>query len=199
MARQKYIKEVSYERVRELFDYNPESGEVVRKCDVFSPRNGNKVASKGDTPGYMSNQGYYNIKVDGRCYRLHRIIWLWYYKVYPENDIDHINRDRADNRIDNLREVSRPCNVHNGKVRNDSTTGITGVSMTTFYGKTLFTASIQYKNLTKSTYVYKSYDFIEAVAHRLAAEQCLSDVFCNCKSSAEIFMENYLNEVKDSF
>ncbi len=200
MARQKYIKEVSYERVRELFDYNPETGEVTR-LKTTKPSTGQSVRSKlvGKVVRSMS-KGYLNVKIDGYPYRLHRIIWLWYYGSFPEHDIDHINRDRADNRIDNLREVSRPCNVHNGKVRSDTSTGITGVSKSTDRkGRVIFRSHIEYKGRVKHNFLIDSYDFVEAVAHRLAAEQCLSDLYCNCKSSAEIFMENYLNEINPNF
>ncbi len=201
MSRRKYIKEVSYARVRELFDYRAETGEVTRKCDIIVFINGVKVASKGDNPGYLSNSGYYNVKIDGECYRLHRIIWLWYHGYFPENDIDHINRNKTDNRIENLREVSRSCNANNQKIRTTNRTGVLGVCKCirkARNNRVTYLAQITDPYTGERCKKY-SIDFVEAVAFRLAIEQSYGILFCNQKSSASIFMENYLNEVKDSF
>jgi hypothetical protein len=71
--------------------------------------------------------GYMQLGLHGKNYFIHRLAWFYVYGYFPEGDIDHINRERADNRIANLREVSRSCNVKNAPVRKDCKSGIRGV------------------------------------------------------------------------
>jgi len=73
------------------------------------------------------SQGYRNIRVNKQTYRAHRLAWLYIYGEWPENDIDHINGHGIDNRIDNLRDVSKALNQRNAKRRYNNKSGITGV------------------------------------------------------------------------
>ena len=161
---------ITQARVKELFDYNPETGECIRKAMPNRASAAKRLIGK--PAGYMSNQGYYNVKVDGRCYRLHRLIWLWVYGYLPEGDLDHINRIRSDNRISNLRESSRSCNVFNSKKRSDSSAAVRGVCERKEV--ILGMRYIAYVGIQGRMAVQlRTNDFTEAVAHRLAAEQCL--------------------------
>ena len=63
---------VTWERVRELFNYDPESGVVTRRTNV---RGGGRTR-KGEVVGFYNDQGYLMVSLQGRRYRLHRIIWL---------------------------------------------------------------------------------------------------------------------------
>lgn len=67
--------------------------------------------------------------VDGKSYREHRLIWLLMYGYMPEQDIDHINGVRDDNRLANLRECSRSFNLLNAVGRANNSTGHKGVSL----------------------------------------------------------------------
>lgn len=60
--------------------------------------------------GRVDRQGYITIKIDGQIYFAHRLAWLYIYGEWPSNIIDHINRERDDNRICNLRDVSSSQN-----------------------------------------------------------------------------------------
>lgn len=60
----------------------------------------------------MSN-GYRKLSVDGREYLVHRVAWLIVTGEWPECEIDHINGDPSDNRLDNLREATRAENCQN--------------------------------------------------------------------------------------
>lgn len=100
-------KLITCARVRELIDFVAETGEILwRKKPRQSRRDGLTVGNVGP-------QGYLRVCLDGRDYQGHRIAWLWYYGAWPVGDVDHINGDRSDNRIANLRCVSRSVNLQN--------------------------------------------------------------------------------------
>jgi hypothetical protein len=71
--------------------------------------------------------GYIKFQLKGKNYRVHRLIYLMVHKTLPKY-IDHINGNRADNRIENLREASKTNNNQNSSIRSDNTSGTRGVS-----------------------------------------------------------------------
>jgi hypothetical protein len=81
----------------------------------------------GDVAGSLKRTGYVHIKFDGRLYQAHRIAWALHYGKWPASNIDHVNGDPADNRIENLRCVPQSENNKNAKRRKDNTSGTTGV------------------------------------------------------------------------
>lgn len=78
--------------------------------------------------GSPNDQGYIHIGMRHKLYKAHRIIWALYYGEYPSESIDHINGNRRDNRIENLRVVTPSENSQNVKLRKNSTSGCVGVS-----------------------------------------------------------------------
>ena len=67
--------------------------------------------------------------VDGQTYQAHRLVWLYANGVLPKEDLDHINMDRADNRLLNLREATRSENKQNQqKAYSNNKSGLLGVS-----------------------------------------------------------------------
>lgn len=88
-------------RLKELFDYDSEKG-------AFSRR----VAGKSAV-GSVGRSGYRQIMIDGRQYYAHRLAWLFVNGEWPENQIDHINGLRDDNRISNLRGATASENQQN--------------------------------------------------------------------------------------
>lgn len=97
--------------------YYPETGEIL-----WLGRRKNKPA------GCYNWAGYKRITVNGKTVMAHRIAWAMYYGEWPKNDIDHINGIKDDNRIENLRDVSRSLNTRNRHRRVDNTSGVSGVS-----------------------------------------------------------------------
>lgn len=104
-------------RLKEVLDYNLETGQFHRRNQRGAIR----------CAGSLNNSGYRQIRIDGKLYVAHRLAWLWVHGSFPLNELDHINRDRDDNRIVNLREATRQQNSWNTNVSRNSKTGVLGV------------------------------------------------------------------------
>lgn len=63
--------------------------------------------------GSLDKDGYLIIKIKGKQFKAHRLVWFLCKGYFPVNEIDHINRNRLDNRIENLRDVTRLENARN--------------------------------------------------------------------------------------
>lgn len=70
-------------------------------------RNGRRVGKS------INNHGYHVYKYKGKMWMVHRIIWYMHHRSWPKYQIDHINRDPLDNRIENLRDVKQSINMRN--------------------------------------------------------------------------------------
>lgn len=91
---------LTQERLKELLDYDPETGVFVWKVGKGSR------AQAGQRAGCGDGKGYTQIKIDKKLYLAHRLVWFYAHGRWPKEEIDHINRVKNDNRIDNLREVT---------------------------------------------------------------------------------------------
>lgn len=100
--------EITQGLLKELFDYSPHTGHLIRRQTA----QGRKI---GDRVGFVGAGGYRRLKLlkEKRQYLEHRIIWLYVYGRWPVGQIDHINGNKEDNRIENLREVSNRENSQN--------------------------------------------------------------------------------------
>lgn len=99
--------------IRENFVYNPD-GTFDRK-------------DRRNSKGSLDKDGYLIIKIKKKQYKAHRLVYAFFNGKFPEQEIDHINRIRTDNRIDNLRAVTRTENVRNSYVPPNKETGVVGV------------------------------------------------------------------------
>lgn len=123
------ISDLSKAEVESVLSYSPETGEFNWLRKAGSSRadlawNGQRA---GRVAGCISGSGYNTIGVCGRLYQAHRLAWLCVYGRWPVGDIDHINGDRADNRISNLREATRSQNNCNRGATSANTSGYKGV------------------------------------------------------------------------
>ena len=67
----------------------------------------------GKEAGCLTKAGHKVIRHKGKAYKAHRVAWIMHYGRMPNKSIDHVNRDRADNRIDNLREADATLQSEN--------------------------------------------------------------------------------------
>jgi hypothetical protein len=99
------------DKIKQWIHYDPNTG-------VFTWKHGRYTHVKGKRAGNINKTiGYRYIRIDGTSYRASRLAWLIYYGEEPKGLVDHINRIRADDRIANLRVVTRQQNSVNNSIK----------------------------------------------------------------------------------
>ena len=104
--------------VREIFRYD--NGKLF----WLKPK---KKSFIGQEAGFLANTGYWRIKIFGKQYKRSRLVWLYHKREWPKYQIDHKNRIKTDDRIENLRDVTNQVNCSNKGVRIDNKLGVKGV------------------------------------------------------------------------
>ena len=172
---------VTQEKIKQVLKYDRLTGN-------FEWVDGRHNAVKlGQEAGYRAG-GYLSIQVFGASILAHRLAWLYVYGYLPESDIDHINQNKLDNRISNLREVSRICNCRNQTIPRNNKTGIKGVFYSAKTDRWRAKIVVNYEH----HYLGEYDDFNDAVCARLAAEQCLDWLGCDSLSPAYKYVKRVL-------
>lgn len=120
--------------MKELVKKNPyryrNSGDLLRASDFieYDPKTG-KISrvDRKNSSGSIDSYGYLILKIKGVQWKAHRLAWAKFYKQSPENNIDHINGNKLDNRISNLRDVKQRINIINRDLEPNPDTGVVGV------------------------------------------------------------------------
>lgn len=112
---------LTHKRLQSLLHYNPVTGVFTHRVTKGGSAYENTVA------GTIDSDGYVKIRVDGKKYKAHRLAWFYVIGEWPENDIDHKDGVRSNNRWRNLRDATRQTNSQNAAMRCDNTSGYTGV------------------------------------------------------------------------
>lgn len=112
---------ITQDLVKSVLNYCPETGILTWRK---SPRPG----WVGKPAGMLTKYGYVRVQLGKRKYMAHRLIWLYVYGYEPPHEIDHVNGDRADNRLCNLREATRAENMQNKRRYRNNTSGLVGAT-----------------------------------------------------------------------
>lgn len=163
---------MTQEELKDLLDYDPETG--IFRWKVYR----NQYAKVGDIAGNLRPDSYRQIKINGKFYLEHRLAWFYIYGEWPENQIDHINGMKTDNRIKNLREADRFDNTRNVKRRKDNSSGYKGVSLSN--GKWMARIWSIIDNKRKRCYLGYFNSPEEAYAAYCKAAKELHGEFANC-------------------
>lgn len=150
---------ITADEVRRLLDYDPETGVFTWRVTLSDRTPAGSVAGS-------SSSGYRRVCICRRYYMAHRLAWLYVHGVWPPEEVDHINRVRNDNRISNLRLVSRSENAQNVGLKRTNTSGVTGVNWHAHSKK--WRAAIRVPGVKLQLGVFSC--FAQAVRARRAAE-----------------------------
>lgn len=112
---------ITQKRLKELLNYDEDTG-------IFTWKDSRRGAVKvGSVAGAVADNGYIVIKIDRKSYKAHRLAWLFVNGKMPTKTIDHKDRIKTNNWIDNLRDVTHNSNMKNKEKYKNNTSGITGV------------------------------------------------------------------------
>ena len=114
-------QEKSLSNLKEYLDYDPQTGQ-------FTWLKTKGKAAKGRIAGCLDVSGYWLVRFNKKNYRAHRLAWYFIYGKFP-SQIDHINRNKLDNRLENLRESSQQENRFNSSLRDDCKSKYKGVRL----------------------------------------------------------------------
>jgi len=152
--------EIKQSELRTLFAYDPATGELIRRISC-------PPAVKGQKVGTLNRAGYLVCAIRRKQYRVSRLIWMMHFGDIPKGkQIDHIDRNRLNNRIENLRLVTPSQNSQNRTYRANKT-GVVGVSW--YSPERRWNAQIGING--RLIYLGRFKTFVEAVDARKAAEQ----------------------------
>lgn len=172
---------LTQERLKELLEYNPDTGVFV----WIDKRNG--AVNVGDIAGHVEidrRRGtYIRITIDHIKHSAHRLAFLYMTRLIP-NEIDHINRDGTDNRWSNLRDTCRVSNNRNKGRKNSNKSGITGVRSR----GTRWIAEIRVGG--KKKHLYQGVSKHDAILARYHAEVELGWHESNSDTDAKRYIEN---------
>jgi hypothetical protein len=108
------------EALRENLRYDPETGQLWWKVR----EKGRRLARPAGAP---NGNGYRRVCVRGVRVLVHRAVWALHHGAWPEREIDHIDGNRLNNRLENLRDVSAAYNHHNVRAERPNKSGVRGV------------------------------------------------------------------------
>jgi len=120
---------ITQNKLKELLKYSPEAGNFIWNAVV-----GRRIKA-GNLAGTPQKRGSISIKIGGRQYLAHRLVWLYVHGEFPSNLIDHIDGNPSNNRLDNIRECTNSENLKNQATSKRNTSGFKGVTFHKLTGK----------------------------------------------------------------
>lgn len=119
------------------------------------------TATAGSLAGCQKSGGYWHTRIGKQRYSNHRLVFLMHHGYLPKF-VDHIDGNRSNNRIENLRSASRQQNNCNAQIRSDNTSGIKGVSWHKKTGK--WTVRVQTNKTRKWLGLFDDLELAQLVA-----------------------------------
>jgi hypothetical protein len=165
----------SPELLRKLLRYEPDTGLLFwreRDLSMFKRKSNGRGWNTRYTDteaGAIDGKGYLSINVLGRLYIGHRVIWAMVHGKWPTHQIDHIDGNRLNNRIENMRDVTSQDNGMNAAMNSKNTSGHAGV----YLNKRSNLWCAQMKHLGRTYHLGSGRDFDAVVALRKAEERRL--------------------------
>lgn len=171
MTHHQFNQSIPVEHLNSLFTYDPMIG-LLRSRSAYG-RHGKFPA--GTEVGWIDpGKGYRKVQIGHRAFLVHRIAWAISFGAWSQFELDHINGLRIDNRLANLREVTRQQNSWNQGLRKTSTTGLTGVVKRRGSGN--WGAYIRINGRTKWLGTFSTAEAAHE-AYRQAAQEAWGDYF----------------------
>ena len=153
---------MNIERIKSLLSYDAETGQFTWMCN----RKGGS-ARVGARAGSMRDDGYVTVRVDGRAYFAHRLAWVFVVGPIPSGmEIDHIDHDPSNNKINNLRLVTKSGNRKNRSRDSRNKSGFNGVH----WAPHANAWCVQIRSERKTRHIGYFKNIKEAEAARLSAE-----------------------------
>lgn len=164
MSQLKSREKISIEEFYKYVSYNPQTGEFTR---IAIYNNDSRLFKNiGKVIGNPSSSGYLEISVGNSKFSAHKLAWYFTYGEVPDENIDHIDGNKQNNRIDNLRLFTPLENMRNRGTNKNNTTGYNGVYLTSS-GKYRARIKIKGKLIGLGTFV----NFDDAVKARKEANE----------------------------
>ena len=145
-------KTLTPQQLKEVLFYDPGTG-------IFTRIKSHQPELVGKEAGYTDSQGYRRIKVNSTKYFAHRLVFLYMEGKWPVQQVDHINRERSDNRWENLREVSNKENAQNSGAKGYSKGGNRWYAQISTGGKNIYLGSFATSEEAASAYLEAKYKY----------------------------------------
>jgi hypothetical protein len=156
-----FLRHLTADRARELLNYAPETG-------AFTWRVARQNGAKPGQAAGSRRHDYMILRLDGVNYMAHRVAWLIVHGAWPDGEIDHVNGNKFDNRLANIRPVTHQGNAENKRrARADNKLGVLGVHLDSRRKSRPYVASIRVDGKLKQIGAFASAE----EAHRAYVQQ----------------------------
>lgn len=160
------MPEITQQYLRELLNYDPETGIVSWKSSRKKTIIGKRAGTSAKVGREREKLGRRQICINGKIYMEHRLIWLYMTGSWPEQVIDHIDGNGLNNKWNNLRTCSQSDNSCNSRIMKNNTSGIKGLHWDKANRKWLVYICRNGKNKNLGRYADKNQALAILHAHR---------------------------------
>lgn len=143
------VKHITNDYLKEVLKHDIDTGNFIW-VKKTSPKSRVNI---GEIAGNLNNDGYRRIKLNGKKYQEHVLVWFYHYGKFPNEFLDHVDGDKANNRLENLRECSQGENNRNRAIASNNTTGFRGVTFCKQNGKFKATAHFNGEKIHLGYYI----------------------------------------------